>query len=194
MDSTDFYNGCLQAATAVIRQTRPDLAANETPCSDWNVRDVAEHMLYELVWVPDMLAGLTVEEVGPKYDGDLIGEDFAMLPERWEAAARAAEEAIAGALPDSPVHMSYADTTVSGYLKQAGGDLLIHSWDLARGLGLPFSFPPAEATELYDRTLPRRGELAASGLFAPALTSSEGADLPTRLLALFGRDVNWRPA
>ena len=46
-----------------------------TPCADWTVRDLVNHIVNEQLWVPDLLAGTTVAEVGDKYDGDRLDDD-----------------------------------------------------------------------------------------------------------------------
>jgi len=37
--------------------------------------DIINHQAYDDAWVPDVLAGRTAEEVGAKFDGDLLGAD-----------------------------------------------------------------------------------------------------------------------
>ncbi len=43
---------------------------NTTPCAQWDVRDLLNHMTSEHLWAPRLLAGETVEEVGDTYNGD----------------------------------------------------------------------------------------------------------------------------
>ena len=40
-----------------------------------SVRELVNYLAYDDAWVPDVLAGKTIAEVGTKYDGDLLGED-----------------------------------------------------------------------------------------------------------------------
>ncbi|HVX24642.1 MAG TPA: hypothetical protein VG992_04885, partial [Candidatus Saccharimonadales bacterium] len=145
-----------------------------------------------LSWVPEMVKGRTIEEVGDKYEGDLLEEGAMDLHVRWEQAVHKADLAVNDADPEAMAHVSYGDISVDDYLRQVGGDLLIHAWDLGQAIAIPVRFAPDVAQVVYERTLPRKKELAASGLFAPAIKVPESADLQTKLLALFGRHVDWR--
>src|SRR5574341_845946 len=104
-----------------------------TPCSEWDVRALVNHLAYENVWTPEMFAGRTIAEVGDRYDGDLLGDD---AKGNWAAASRSALDAIAqeGAL-DRTVHLSFGDFPAREYVMQLFADHLIHAWDLARGIG-----------------------------------------------------------
>src|SRR5678816_4317040 len=97
MDGAELFEKCLEQATAIIKQVRPEQMGNATPDTEWNVRDLAEHMLYELSWVPDLIAGRTIEEVGDKYEGDLIDDGALDLSVKWEQAATKAYLAVTDA-------------------------------------------------------------------------------------------------
>lgn len=136
-----------------------------TPCTDWNVRDLVAHLVSEQLWAPPLLAGETMESVGDALDGDLLGEDPVGA---WEAAARGAREAFAapGAL-DRTVELSYGPSDADHYCGQMTTDLIIHAWDLARGIGATEHLP-AELVAFADReTAPYADDLSGSGVFAP---------------------------
>jgi uncharacterized protein (TIGR03086 family) len=192
MDGSELFAKCLEQATAVVKQVRDVDMANTTPCTEWNVRDLAGHMLYELAWVPEIIAGRTVDEVGNKYEGDLFDDDAQDMIVQWERAAARADRAVMEVDPEGTAHLSYGDVSVDDYLQEIGADLLVHAWDLAKGVGQPLRFDPAAAQAVFARTKPRRPALAESGLFGPAIDVPASADLQTKLLALFGRRADWR--
>ena len=39
------------------------------------LRETINYHAYDTAWVPDTLAGKTIEEVGSTYDGDLLGDE-----------------------------------------------------------------------------------------------------------------------
>ena len=45
-----------------------------TPCSDWNVRQLVNHLVYENRWTVPLIGGSTIAEVGDRYEGDLLGD------------------------------------------------------------------------------------------------------------------------
>lgn len=195
MDPQDFYLKCLEQTTAIVTQVQPDQLANETPDDEWTVRDLANHILYEVSWVPDMLEGKTVAQVGGKYDGDLFEADVANaqtnLLSAWQTAASKAEQAVRDVDPNLTVHMSYADDTAASYLQQTGGDILVHAWDLAKAIGVPIEFDPAVAAYFWEQV--KQYDMP-SNLFKPAKSVADDASDQEKILAHLGRDSDWQPA
>ena len=156
-----------------------------TPCAGWDVHVLVNHLVGELRWVPDLLAGRTVDEVGDAHDGDLLGDD----PHgAWAAAAPAAVESFAaGGALGRTVHLSYGDSPAEDYCRELTTDLTVHAWDLARGAGLDERLDPALVAAALERVRRNAAGLAASGLFDPPVEVGPDADEQTRLLALCGR-------
>src|SRR6516164_4131627 len=81
------------------------------------LREVINYHAYDDAWVPDMLAGRTMDEVGrERHRGDLLGDDpgarFAEIVEAACAAAMALDDL------DRTVHCSFGDFPARGYLWQ----------------------------------------------------------------------------
>jgi uncharacterized protein (TIGR03086 family) len=188
MNQKTVFLAILDQATAVIDDVTPEAYERPTPDTEWDVRKLAGHMLYELCWVPDLLEGKTIAEVGDVYDGDLIGN---ALDANWHAAAARVREAIAAADLAAAVHVSYGDITAEAYIQQVGADLLIHSWDMGEGIGKPVHFSAPLTEVVYEYLLPQAADYEKDGLFAPPIAVPEAADAQTKLLALTGRRVNW---
>jgi uncharacterized protein (TIGR03086 family) len=184
MDIKQLFGKCLDSATRVIHEVKPAEFDDPTPDTEWNVRTLASHMLYELAWTADILAGKTIAEVGDKYDGDLIGDD---LRGSWDMAEVRARQAVEWVDLTKIIHLSYGDFPAKHYLQQESNDQLIHSWDLGTAIGVTVRFDPETAEYLYHESLPRKNQLAATGLFAPAIDVPDSEGIQTKLLALFGR-------
>jgi uncharacterized protein (TIGR03086 family) len=156
-----------------------------TPCTEWDVRTLVNHLVYEAKWAPDLFAGKTVAEVGDRYEGDLLGDDPVTAWREANAAARAAIGE-SGAL-ERTVHLSFGDVPGSEYLNQLTTDLAIHGWDLARAIGTDDTIDPA----LVDMLLPYVEEnadmIAGSGMFGERVPVGPDADPQTKLLAIMGR-------
>lgn len=189
MEPTALYNEAVAQATAVIKQVRDDQLASPTPDTEWTVRELANHMLYELSWVADIVQGKTIKEVSDAYDGDLF-TDSTDLAVQWDLAAERADLAIREASMEDTAHLSFADMTVGDYLRMEGGDQLIHSWDLGEALGITVTFDADVAREVYDGM--KQADLQSTGLFAAAVEVPDDAPLQTKLLALTGRSHDWR--
>ncbi|MGW6131403.1 TIGR03086 family metal-binding protein [Cellulomonas sp. NPDC055163] len=156
-----------------------------TPCSEWSVRDLVDHLTSEQLWAVELLAGRTVAEVGDRFDGDVLGADPVAA---WDAAVAAALAAFAepGAL-ERTVDLSRGPTAAHDYLDEMLTDLAVHGWDLARGLGVEDAMDPATVDRLLVEWSGRTDELGPGPVFAGPLDVAEDADQQTRLLALFGR-------
>ena len=155
-----------------------------TPCTEWDVRALVNHVAGEFLWVPEMMAGRTVADVGDRLDGDVLGGDpLRTLGEAQRAAATAFEEP--GAL-SRIVHLSFGDVPAADYAKQMAIDSVIHSWDLARGTGGDEQLD-AELVEMaYAELETSAGDWRAAGVFGPERTPADGSN-QARLLALTGR-------
>jgi uncharacterized protein (TIGR03086 family) len=171
--------------TARVDAIAADQWALPTPCTEWNVRALVNHLVYEQVWVPPLLSGRTVAEIGDRFEGDLLGADPAAT---WHETSAASHAALAepGAL-DRTVTVSYGDLVAAVYCREMVSDLTIHSWDLARAIGADEALDP----DLVDISLahmePMIDAWQDAGIFAPRIPAPAGADAQTRLLLLSGR-------
>jgi uncharacterized protein (TIGR03086 family) len=157
-----------------------------TPDSDWSVRDLVGHLVYEELWAPWVLRGATVAEVGDRFDGDNLDGDQVTA---WDRAAAEARKAFSrpGAL-DGEVHLSYGTAPAEEYGWQMVTDRAVHAWDLARAIGDDETIDRALAATLHDRLRPHAKNLHLSGLFAKPVPIPDDADPTARLVALTGRD------
>lgn len=184
VDAKELFLACLKQASKVALKVDASQFGDPTPDTEWNVRDLVRHIIYELAWTSDIVAGKTIQEVGDKYDGDLIGDNFAAS---WQKYAKAAAASVASADLHQTAHLSYGDVSVEDYLKEAASDQLIHSWDLGTATGQTVIFNPKLAEQIYEYSKPKMPGLAASGLFASPLKTASDASTQTKLLALYGR-------
>jgi uncharacterized protein (TIGR03086 family) len=166
-----------------VRQVGPQHWHTATPCTEWDVRALVNHVVTEQLWAPLLLDGATIDDVGDRFDGDQLGEDPVR---RWASAAAAAQEAFAapGALRRF-VEVSSGRRPAEGYCQEMTLDLTVHAWDLARAILVDERIDE----ELVAQTLAfvEREQWATTGLFAPPVVVGEDADAQTRLLALLGR-------
>ena len=118
----------------LVDGTRPDQLDNKTPCADFTVRDLMNHVasgatMFAIAFdqgsVPD-------DELGPLF-GDVLGDDYK------GAVAAAIERAAAaftrpGAL-DGSVTLPFGEMSREDALGLAVFDVMVHSWDLASATG-----------------------------------------------------------
>lgn len=168
-----------------VDAVRDDQWDRPTPCTDWNVRALVNHLVYEDLWAPHLARGETIEQVGDRYEGDQLGRDPRAA---WGNASAGALAAFRepGVL-DRSVHLSYGDEPAPGYLAQLITDHVIHSWDLARGIGADDEIDADLADWTWSAIQPHEQEVRQSGLFGERLGVDDDADVQTKLLAFVGR-------
>jgi uncharacterized protein (TIGR03086 family) len=155
-----------------------------TPCSDWSVRDLVRHLVYEELWAPPLFAGQTIAEVGDRFEGDILGSD---AQGAWKEAAAAALAAASPDVCDRTVHLSFGDVPGTEYIGQLTADHVIHAWDLARAAGGDERLDPELVEFVHGFMAPQVDQWRAAGVFGPAVDVPPGSDLQTNLLAMTGR-------
>jgi uncharacterized protein (TIGR03086 family) len=185
LTSGDLYQKAMDATRGVIDRVRPDQWHDPTPCSEWDVKQVANHIIGENLWAAELFAGKTIEQVGDRLDGDQAGADPAAAYRRSVEVASAAVSA-PGAM-QATCHLSFGDYTGADYAAQLFMDTLIHGWDVARATGQDTRLD----ADLVEACLPiareLTGQFRGAGVFGEELPVGQDADAQTRLLALVGR-------
>jgi uncharacterized protein (TIGR03086 family) len=167
-----------------VHAVAPDAWSARTPAEEWTVRDLVNHLVGEQLWVPHLLRGETLEQVGDRYDGDVVGDDPVAA---WDTAADRAVQAWA-ALDDEqrPVHTSMGPIPAREYGEQMLMDLTVHAWDLARGAGIDDRLDEQCVAHVLGYVRPHIDEWQGFGVFAPPV-ATDSKDSQDQLLALTGR-------
>jgi len=186
-----FYAKALDSARKFI-EGMGDVNMNApSPCSQWNVRELIQHILYGTVWIEDIFEGKTIEDVGNKYDGDLIGDNPLAA---YDDAVKRAKRAIAGSRAMEQVcHLRRGDVSGADYLTSMFTDALVHGWDLAKATGQDPALDPELIAIGYD--LVKKGEehFRANQIFGEGRVADPGEDASDqeRMLAILGRAADW---
>jgi uncharacterized protein (TIGR03086 family) len=187
-DLVELHGRCGRRFVALVDGVGTERWHDDTPCTEWDVRTLVNHLLYEQRWVPPLFDGLTVEQVGDRFEGDLLGPDASAWPGTLSSAMDEAHTVVAepGAL-DKIVHLSFGDVPGHEYVMQLTADLAIHGWDLARATGQDDSLDPSVVALLLPWTEANIGLLEGSGMFAARIDVASDAPDSVRLLGLLGR-------
>jgi uncharacterized protein (TIGR03086 family) len=151
------------------------------------LREIINDHAYDDAWVPDMLAGRSMDETGrDKFKGDLLGEDpkasFAVLVDKACAAAESLDDL------DKTVHCSFGDFAAREYLWQINMFRGLRAHDIAKAIGADSRLPDELVEGIWDEVNPHVEEWRAIGVFPKAVSVPEDAPLQDRLLGLTGRD------
>lgn len=165
----------------IVDGVQPDQWDLPAPCDGWVARDVVGHLVG---WVPGFLAGSGVAL--PSLDTD-VGADPAAA---WHALA----DALQGLLDDPVTAAEEHDFGPPGRMTVEAaigmivtGDVLVHTWDVARATGQDESLDETMVAEMYVGMQPMDEMLRASGHYGPKVAVPDDADMRTKLIAFTGR-------
>ena len=156
----DRYRKVAAGFTKRARAVPPGGWDRPSPCEGWVARDIVRHLA---AWMPGYFR-LEIPAL-PSVDDDPLGT--------WLAVDRALQAA--------------ADSVDPVTLEAFGiGDVLVHTWDLARSCGLDDTLDADEVHRLLQSAV-ALDEVARSTHFGPRVAVPDDADEQTRLIALTGR-------
>jgi uncharacterized protein (TIGR03086 family) len=149
------------------------------------LRQIINYHAYDDAWVPDVLAGKTIMDVGTRWDGDLLGDhpklNFASIVETAVMTVRAFDDL------DRTVHLSYGDYLARDYLKHITSFRGLRVYDIAKFIGADTTMQDDLVQGLWDELSPHAEEWRQMGVFGPAVDVPETAPLQDRLMGLTGR-------
>jgi uncharacterized protein (TIGR03086 family) len=159
-----------------------------TPCSDWDVRAVLNHV----TGGADMFAtcvndgAISDERLVELLAGDNLGADY---KHSYEAAAKRALSAFEQ--PDSAAKMvtlPFGEMPAGVAMRIAIFDVTVHAWDLAKATGQSTALDPEVLGAALDVGRQMIGqEMRDGGMFGPAITVPDNAPLQDQLAAYAGR-------
>jgi hypothetical protein len=181
------------ALRSVIDRIEPGQLALMAPAG-WSraenptLRDILAYHAFDEAWVPDVLAGRTIAEVGDRYAGDLLGNDPIAAYDRFNELATAA--VLASDDPDATAHLSYGDFTMGEALEHMSIYRAFQAWSIAKFIGLEYSLPPELVEGLWEMVMPNVEAWRSMGVFGPEIEVASDADRETLLL---GKTGYWIP-
>jgi uncharacterized protein (TIGR03086 family) len=173
-----------------------DALGNPTPCSEYTVGDLLDHIhgiTYAFGGAAEKATGET-SSMGPQGTA-------ANLPDDWRTAIPQKLNEMA-AKWDKPQAWE-GMTSVGGQGMPAEaigvitfGELSVHGWDLAQGTGIPFDPDPAGLEPFLELTSGflngPNGDAMRGTAFGPAVAVPDDAPVFERALGVLGRDPHWK--
>ncbi|MFF3547246.1 TIGR03086 family metal-binding protein [Streptomyces platensis] len=176
-----------QAALPVLRAVRDDQLGWPTPCSEYDVRALLNHLFQVVVAFQTLAAKKDVDfsrtpdrlgEYGAQWP-DRFADETVRLVEAW--AAPGAEDGLTGG-------MQLPARTVGAMVLL---DLTVHAWDVARAIGRPYAPAAGCVTELRALAARMAPTARTMNVFAAPVPVPPGASDLDVLLAETGRDPHW---
>lgn len=175
-DPVKLFERAAGNATALAGKVTPAQLGDPTPCRDWSVAQLLEHMGGGTSY---LLGALGVDHEPPGTDVEAYRE----------AVARCVEELRQpGALERRCVSPAGFEWSIAEAAAGTFMDQLVHTWDLAVATGQDTTLDPELAEVCVGMFLPHMPEIGRrAGLVGPAVPVAEHASAQDRLLGAMGR-------
>ena len=181
------------ALREVIDQFTPAIFALAVP-AEWSTNKtttmtglLANHAKDE-AWVPDVIAGKTMDEVGDTWKGDMLGTDpIGNYDKLNDLATAAVSQPIA---EGQIAHLSYGDFPVGTFLEHTSYYRGFQAPLIAKLANIPFHMSDDLIDMLWSAVEPQIEDLRAIHVFGPPIEVPDGSDRQALLLGMTGF---WRP-
>ena len=175
----------LDQAGALIDGIRPEQSHLPTPCTEFDLRALVNHLVYDLNAFARMLNG--APRGSP--DVDLIGND-------WSGAYRSAADNLLATWnehgTEGTLKLQIGEVPASWPIGQHLADVAVHAWDIARATGQPTTHLDPELASVALEWVQENLKPQFRGqAFGPEVPVPETAPIYDRLAGFSGRDPGW---
>lgn len=154
-------------------------AQTQTPCADFNVSQLLDHLAGSIAVIAKALGAEVVDDAGKSPEARIAD----LAQPTLEAFYRRGLE--------GTIDMGFAELPATMVASILNLEFLVHAWDLSKALGLEMTV--ADELTDYVEVLAQNTiseQVRASGSFAPAREVAETASSLERLVAFTGRTVH----
>jgi len=170
----DKYRTASEWTAAKVARAGDRLDA-QTPCDEWDVQTLLNHMLETQQYFVRSARGEAASPPMGEPSEDLIGDDAASAYERGR------EQTIRTFSEDGVIERTGPSLGI------AFSDTLLHGWDLAKATGQDTTMPDGLAAAAYEIVHGAFTEDQRKGVFKPEIAVGDDASPQDRLLAYTGR-------
>jgi uncharacterized protein (TIGR03086 family) len=185
MDLPALLDESITSTGKIVTGIRPDQLDDATPCADWDVRALLNHVIGVADVFSHVGEGKPINRPDPntEYFND---DDYAAAYDAATAAMLAAWRT-PGAL-DATIALPFGEVPGSVGASINFIDMLVHGWDLARATGQAATLAShlAEPALTLSRGI-MNDQLRSAGAFGPEVTVAQDAPMGNRLVAFLGR-------
>ena len=189
MDQAAVMERVLGQADKIVQNVDPSQLGNATPCTEWSVRDVINHVVGGATMFAECVETGSVadERLGELMAGDNLGDDYKGA---FSAVCKRAVTTFGkpGAM-DQVVKLPFGEMPASVALSIGVMDVMTHACDIAKATGQKVDDAELLAIALEAGRQMIGDELRVPGMFEPEQPAPEGASAEDKLLAFAGRKV-----
>ncbi len=182
-DPLSRFDRAARVAGSVIRGITPEQLGDPTPCTEWTVRELINHLVTGNQFFVGMLTGGAPVDRGRDHLGDDPAGAFDGSTARLRAHF-AAPDVLRRVVPTP-----FGEQPASMLVGMRVNEMMIHSWDLARATGQSTDLDPELAEVGIGAFRAMRAAGRGGTMFRAEQPVPEGATAADRLAATAGRTV-----
>lgn len=191
MDPKEQFSQVTGLLSALVEGTDVDQLSNETPCNEFDVRDLIGHFtlgrfIFAAGLSGDKARGEELVGSMPARMGDVLGGDHRAT---YRDASAKMDSAVSGVADlDQAVSLIFGEMPAGVAMQMISADNFVHCWDLANSTGQEFepSDDLVEAANSFFRGF-ITDDMRAGGGFGAEIEVSDDAPALDRLLGFCGR-------
>jgi uncharacterized protein (TIGR03086 family) len=189
MDVVTTFERVLDTANTVVDRVQPDQLGNPTPCTEWDVRAVINHITGGAKMFTECVEQGSVPDarLGELMGGDNLGADFKGSYRAASDRARATF-GLPGVL-DKTVKLPFGEMPAGVALNIAIMDVMTHAVDIARATGQTIDDEETLAVALEVGRQLITDDFRRPGVFDAEQPAPPNASTADKLLAFAGRKV-----
>ncbi len=171
----DLFQQAAAHTRAAVAGVKDSQLGDETPCSDWSVEELLNHIIGGATMGATVFGGDAPEGADPvsAYDNALAGAVAAMHAD--------------GALDGNIATPGGGEMPGGAFATILAMDNLIHGWDLAKATGQSTELPADLVDIIYAGFEPQMNKLRQGDSFGPDVPQPEDARAQDKLIGMMGR-------
>jgi uncharacterized protein (TIGR03086 family) len=177
------FDRAVQTTGAVVAGMTPEQLDGATPCPEWSVRDLLNHLIGQYEAVATGAAGEVLTG-----EADYTAEDH--VAAYYAASVRARDAVAAAGALEKKFAMPWGETPGQMVLGLAIADTAVHGCDLAKATGQDIAIDDDVAEAVYGMTtgmLQPGGKFPRGDSFADPVEVPDDAPIQHKMLAYLGR-------
>ena len=185
----ELYEAASQGFSKILGAVRADQMSNSTPCTEWTVQNLITHNIKVTGFAHGMLSE-NITENAMEVGGPLPSEGPVSALEA--GVAKVLEFVKAPGSAATRINTPFGEMTRGECLMAPVMDLLVHTWDLAKGTGQNTTLDGSLVGVCFAAFEPqmdgmRQMEMDGKHFFGPAVSVPSSGSTQDKLIGMMGR-------
>jgi len=178
----ELFEKATSGINKIISGIKQDQIDTQTPCSEWKVKDLMEHLIGGASHLNAAMGDAGSD--APSSEGDV-----AKLAANYSSViADLLQKASNPSALEAQVATPAGEMSAGQFIGILSLDNLVHTWDLAKATGQDTALDPALTEACYGMFVPGLIDMARPhGAFGPAVSVPDSASTQDKLLGYTGR-------